>query len=1197
MCHTALSMIFAWSAAIADAPALAVQLPADQGAKRKNQETQAESLHRAATTNFEQGRAAQALDQQRSVLEIRTQLYPASTYPDGHPLLASTLSNIGVMLDATGDLLGARKHHEQALAMRRKLFSKATYPEGHEDLASSLVHLSSIDRKLGAFDEALRYAEESVAMRRKLYPKSRFPDGTNPLAESLNALGLLHQDRGELVRATELLEESLAIRRKMFPAARYPKGHADLATSIANLGLTFADRGESAKAVALHTEAVAMLSSLYSPETHPNGHPTLAAMLCNLGTLLGEQGDHHQAQRTFEQALAMCERLFPKERYPKGHSQLARAVFGLAAIQKDLGAFEASQANFEKALAMRRAVLPAGHPEIAASLNGLGYLLSAAGKYERALPVFEEALALRRAAFPKERFPAGHPELIVTLINLASELEDAGLHGRAIELLDEALAMARAQYPKAKFPNGHLQLAAVLLNVSSHLQKAGAGPRALPLAQEGVAMIRGLFPPAQHPNGHPTVAVALSYLAEAHRSVGDGKAAVGILEEMLAIQRRLAAASPRTTGNHGLFLALNNLSHSYIEQRRFDQARPLLEEGMKELRLLFPANAFPNGHQYLAATLLSQGMLSYAQGDDAKARELVGQSAVMQRKMTNQVIETMSEAESLSWIHAQAVAREALLSLPDGPDSVASTYQIAWESRAPITRVLEMRHAASLLAGSENAGGLQSLRNLRRKTERLLQDAKLAADERDKALAELADEQDRLERRLASAIPELKRWRQRDSITPVQLAKALPETSVFIDLQSYFRFERGVPWAGAGKPQIPRHYVAFVTAPRSPTRRIELGPATPIDDAVERWLADINGRRATSHDQTIFRLVWEPISRVLSSNAQSLFIASDGSLAKMPWAAVPIGKDRLLLEQFAVATVPHGPFLYERLGKPLATNDAARGLAIGGVDFSGSNHAPLPGTAQELDAVSRLSKVPMTRLTGKNATSRNVVGALAKASYAHLATHGFFAGRDLAAEQNRLKQARKNPSQGKFASQRGASRHTLGYVGIVLAGGEVLSGLSIVDLPLENLRLTVLSACETGLGELVGGEGVQGLQRAFHLAGCPNVVASLWKVPDVPTLVLMEEFYGRLWRKENPLPPIEALREAQLAVMRNPRKVLERLGSMRAELAKRGLSETELETRGFGRDLGKLPGRGAIEETSRSPAQWWAGFTLSGVGR
>ena len=68
-----------------------------------------------------------------------------------------------------------------------------------------------------------------------------------------------------------------------------------------------------------------------------------------------------------------------------------------------------------------------------------------------------------------------------------------------------------------------------------------------------------------------------------------------------------------------------------------------------------------------------------------------------------------------------------------------------------------------------------------------------------------------------------------------------------------------------------------------------------------------------------------------------------------------------------------------------------------------------------------------------------------------------------------------------------------------------------MQLPLEGLELAVLSACETGLGELTAGEGVQGLVRAFHLAGCPTVIASLWSVGDDATAALMVVFYHGLW--------------------------------------------------------------------------------------
>src|SRR5262245_41187420 len=161
--------------------------------------------------------------------------------------------------------------------------------------------------------------------------------------------------------------------------------------------------------------------------------------------------------------------------------------------------------------------------------------------------------------------------------------------------------------------------------------------------------------------------------------------------------------------------------------------------------------------------------------------------------------------------------------------------------------------------------------------------------------------------------------------------------------------------------------------------------------------------------------------------------------------------------------------------------------------------------------------------------------------------------------------------------------------GLVFAGANrektpgrgVVTGEALIDLDVSGLELAVLSACETGLGDVAGGEGTFGLQRAFHQAGTHNVVASLWKVPDESTAALMALFYRNLWEKE--LPPLEALRQAQREIYRNPGKI--------PELAKgfRGKFEEVLGTGG------EVP----IKPTKDGTAHplLWAAFSLSGLGR
>src|SRR5262249_21288527 len=159
----------------------------------------------------------------------------------------------------------------------------------------------------------------------------------------------------------------------------------------------------------------------------------------------------------------------------------------------------------------------------------------------------------------------------------------------------------------------------------------------------------------------------------------------------------------------------------------------------------------------------------------------------------------------------------------------------------------------------------------------------------------------------------------------------------------------------------------------------------------------------------------------------------------------------------------------------------------------------------------------------------------------------------------------------------------------------LLTAEDVANLDLHGCELVVLSACETGLGDVtISGEGVLGLQRAFHAAGARSLAASLWSVNDAATSVLMEEFYARLLDPDKPLGKLEALRQAQLFVLKHPEKVVERRQELEKALEQAGLPKEGL--RGpKGKAALELPDGGKIVPgESRSPVAWWAGFVLSG---
>jgi CHAT domain-containing protein len=148
----------------------------------------------------------------------------------------------------------------------------------------------------------------------------------------------------------------------------------------------------------------------------------------------------------------------------------------------------------------------------------------------------------------------------------------------------------------------------------------------------------------------------------------------------------------------------------------------------------------------------------------------------------------------------------------------------------------------------------------------------------------------------------------------------------------------------------------------------------------------------------------------------------------------------------------------------------------------------------------------------------------------------------------------------------------------------ILTAEEVEALDLRGTDLVLLSACETGLGAVEAGEGVMGLQRAFHGAGARNVVASLWRVDDQATAALMGLFYRNLWVEKR--PPQQALREAQLYILRHPDRIATLAGKRGVDFAK--LQDLPPD------DPGKTAPSAGKEK--RAKVSQWAAFVLSGVG-
>ena len=437
---------------------------------------------------------------------------------------------------------------------------------------------------------------------------------------------------------------------------------------------------------------------------------------------------------------------------------------------------------------------------------------------------------------------------------------------------------------------------------------------------------------------------------------------------------------------------------------------------------------------------------------------------------------------------------------------------------------------------------------------------------------------------------------------------------------------------------------AFVLRPSQRPQLVLLGPAAPIDESVRSWRAALVAGKLAPQQAAgleLRRRVWEPLEPHLQG-IETVLVAADGSLLFFPLAALPGDRPgTYLVERMAIGYVSSAHRLVGTFAAPAEAKatkleaETAGLLAIGGIDYQADagRAAPaesartspvlladslraafnaLAGTEPEVRRIAELfdAAFPSKRtlvLTGAAPTEMKVKQLLgSRWRHLHLATHGFF---ESPARVARLR-AGQNPSGSGLADVQSSTEQEsaslaltpLLHSGVALAGAArktddmwsntqgnwleredgILTAEDVQSLDLRGMEMVVLSACETGLGLRHYGQGVMGLQRAFQAAGARAVMASLWRVSDAATTVLMEEFYTNLWSKK--MTKLEALRQAQLTVLNNPGLVRAR----QIELAKRGLGE----------HAEKLPG-GAISpptnaSATRTDPALWAAFILSG---
>jgi CHAT domain-containing protein len=344
-------------------------------------------------------------------------------------------------------------------------------------------------------------------------------------------------------------------------------------------------------------------------------------------------------------------------------------------------------------------------------------------------------------------------------------------------------------------------------------------------------------------------------------------------------------------------------------------------------------------------------------------------------------------------------------------------------------------------------------------------------------------------------------------------------------------------------------YLAVVLLPDASTRAVDLGPAEPIELACFRLRNAMANRDASFQAvaQELYLLAFQPLLPALG-NGNRLLLAPDGQLALVPFDALHDGS-QFLIDTYDITYLTSGKDLLPRaadtaladsvvvLADPdfsalrrarpavaaqaVAEAERSRDLeqlfSARGREVAKRSWASLPGTRREAEAIQRL--IPQARLfLGTEATKERLLH-LSTPGVLHLATHGFFLEDARVPEGSRAVGHFGALGEGTSASRPPDPllRSGLLWAGATFSGsteappdGALVTALELAGLDLWGTQLVVLSACDTGRGDVKLGQGVYGLRRAFVVAGAETVVMSLWKVNDQTTHALMEAYYGNL---------------------------------------------------------------------------------------
>ena len=1053
-----------------------------------------------AAARFEAEQTAESLKKALAKYEEALALGRAAGDPKFE---AITLNNLGQVYYLMGDRKKALEVFGQSLSMMQAQGDK--YGE-----ATALSNLAATYEELGDTKKAFEYYDKALPLRRAA--GDRTGEGV-----TLSNIGYLLSHSGEGLKAIDYFNQSLAIMRAI-------GNRQNEAVTLNNIAATYQDLGETDKALAYYNEAQPIFRALGDESGE-------SSVYNGLGNLYYGRGDVEKARGYYSQSLELAKQVGDQAKVVSGLSNIA--------ITYDTGGEKQKAVEYyNQALELATKV---GDPRNEAQvLSNIGVLYNSIDENERALDYFDKALPLLESIGDRS-------SQATTLNNIGAVYDVLGEWKKALDYYEKALALVRAI--------GERRTEGVLLdNIGAVYKAQDNDKKALEFHTQAVAIARSVMDKA-------TLATALRNVGLANRSLGDNKGALEAMNE--GLENAQAVGNPRLIGS-----ALNNLGETYLLSGDSKKAQDYYSRSMPLWR---GAGDFTGE----AATLYGLARSERDLGDLSQARAHIEATLkiveALRVRMRRQELRAsyFSTVQKYYGFYIDLLMRLHRLRASDG--NAALALQASERARARLLLDMLVESHADIRQGVdqkllERERSLQQLISAKTESQlRMLsgahsdQQAGVAAGE----VATLLTQFEEVETRIRQSSPRYAALTQPQPLALNEIQKQVLDDGTIL-LEYALGEEQSYLWVATNSSlssyQLPkraeiekhaRELCALLTEPNQ--------PSSDRGDKRGLRVAHVGAgeQRAIDSILRLSRLLIGPAAPLLGT--KRLLIVADGALHYVPFSALTAATSpakgsaptpyRPLIADHEVISLPSASALAvlrqelgsrkpaaktvavladpvfttddERLKKdgkaPTAPSPASleRGLlvkaqkSILGADTAGDvlEFPRLPGTKGEAQTI--LSFAPESQRKQALDFAANKATAtsdeLGQYRFVHFATHGFLDS--------------VNPELS------GIVLSLVDEAGAPQSGFLRAHELYNLKLPVE---MIVLSACQTGLGKEIRGEGLVGLTRGFMYAGAARVVVSLWSVDDEATSDLMGRFYKGMLK--DGLRPAAAIRNAQVEV-------------------------------------------------------------------